>query len=83
MDFSQLKTLAARCGIEAIDHRGGGVNIKFHPGSAIDPHQLMRLVSETPGAQFTPAGILRVPVPALPPGELLARLKQHIAGLSA
>jgi transcription-repair coupling factor (superfamily II helicase) len=83
VDFSQLKTLAARCGIEAIDHRGGGVNIKFHPGSAVDPHQLMRLVSETPGAQFTPAGILRVPIPPVPPGELLARLKQQIADLSA
>jgi len=82
IEFSQLKTLAARCGIETIDRRGGGVNVKFHPGSAVDPRRLMKLVSETAGAQFTPAGILRVPVPPLPPGELLERLRAQISGLS-
>lgn len=83
VEFSQLKTLAARCGIEAIDRRGGGVNIKFHPGSAVDPHALMRLVSETAGAQFTPAGILRVPLdPTAEPGVLLVQLRAQIAGLT-
>ncbi len=52
--FSQLKTLAAQTGIEAIDRRGGGVNIKFHPGAAIDPQKLMALISTQPGVQFTP-----------------------------
>ncbi len=83
VSFSQLKTLAARCGIETIDRRGGGVNIKFHPGAAIDPHRLMQLVSETAGAQFTPAGVLRIPVPPLAPGELLDALRQRIAQLES
>jgi len=82
VEFSQLKTLAARSGVEAIDRRGGAVNIKFHPGSAIDPVRLMQLVQETPGAQFTPAGVLRLPLPPLPPGELLVRLRAYIASLS-
>ena len=38
--------------------------IKFHPGAQIDPQKLMALVSTRPGAQFTPAGVLRVPLPA-------------------
>jgi transcription-repair coupling factor (superfamily II helicase) len=83
VEFSQLKTLAARCGIEAIDRRGGGVNIKFHPGAAIDPRRLMQLVSETPGAQFTPAGVLRVPVEPLPPGELMQALRARIGELAS
>jgi len=84
VDFSQLKTLAARCGIETIDRRGGGVNVKFHPGAAIDPRKLMSLVSTTQGAQFTPAGVLRLPLEAsLTPNQLLDQLRAQIAGLSA
>ena len=33
-------------------------------GAQIDPQKLMALVSTRPGAQFTPAGVLRVPLPA-------------------
>ena len=61
--FALLKSEAQRIGIEAIDRRGGGVNIKFHPGSKIEPARLMALVSSRPGAQFTPAGVLRLPLP--------------------
>src|SRR5208283_2807263 len=35
--FSELKTLAQRIGVEAVDRRGGGVNVKFHPGAQVDP----------------------------------------------
>jgi transcription-repair coupling factor (superfamily II helicase) len=82
VEFSQLKTLAARHGIESIERRGNALNIKFHSGAAIDPRKLMRLVSETPGAQFTPAGILRLPVPATGTAELLVLLRQRIADLA-
>ncbi len=60
--FSLLKELAARSGIESIDRHQGMVNIRFHPESKADPARLMRLVQETVGAQFTPAGVLRLPV---------------------
>jgi len=36
--------------------------IKFHPGSQIDPQNDDPGVLTT-GAQFTPAGVLRVPLP--------------------
>jgi transcription-repair coupling factor (superfamily II helicase) len=62
--FALLKTQAEQAGIEAIDRRGGALQIKFHPGSKIDPGRLMALVSSKEGAQFTPAGVLRLPVPA-------------------
>ncbi len=62
--FALLKTQAERAGVEAIDRRGGALQIKFHPGSKIDPARLMELVSSQEGAQFTPAGVLRLPMPA-------------------
>ena len=62
--FALLKTKAATAGIEAIDRRAGALHIKFHPGSKIDPARLMELVSARPGAQFTPAGVLKLPLPA-------------------
>ena len=70
--FSILKSAAQAIGIEAIDRRSGALNIKFHPGSKIDPARLMNLVSSRSGAQFTPAGVLRLPLP--PSGEAGALL---------
>jgi transcription-repair coupling factor (superfamily II helicase) len=61
--FSMLKSAAQAIGIEAIDRRGGGLNIKFHPGSKIEPARLMSLLTSREGAQFTPAGVLRLPLP--------------------
>ena len=82
VDFSQLKSLAQKAGIEAIDRRQGMLNVKFHQEAKIDPSQLMGLVSGTPGAQFTPAGILRLPCDtAVSPEDLLTYLQQCVAGL--
>jgi transcription-repair coupling factor (superfamily II helicase) len=64
VQFGLLKTQAQQLGIEAVDRRGGAFMIKFHPGAQIDPQKLMALVATRPGAQFTPAGVLRVPLPA-------------------
>ncbi|MFN3326728.1 MAG: transcription-repair coupling factor [Bryobacteraceae bacterium] len=64
--FSQLKSLAERIGAESIDRRAGAINIKFHKDSRIDPQRLMGLVGSTPGAQFTPAGVLKIPLSGAP-----------------
>jgi len=61
--FALLKSTAQLIGIEAVDRRSGALNIKFHPGSKIEPARLMHLVSTRQGAQFTPAGVLRLPLP--------------------
>ena len=62
LKFSTLKSFAQKLGIEAIDRRQGALNVKFHKESRIDPVRLMNLVSHTEGAQFTPAGVLRLPL---------------------
>lgn len=81
--FSRLKTLSQRMGVEAVDRRGGGINLKFHPGAPIDPDRLMRLVRDTAGAQFTPAGVLRLPLAASDADALIREVETRLNALTA
>jgi transcription-repair coupling factor (superfamily II helicase) len=64
IEFALLKAQAQSLGVEAVDRRGAALNVKFHPGSKVEPERLMALVGSVAGAQFTPAGVLRLPLPA-------------------
>ncbi len=61
VEFAILKSLAEKLGIVSIERRQGALHLKFHPESPVDPGRLTELVRLTPGAQFTPAGVLRLP----------------------
>ncbi len=83
IEFSVLKCLAQRLGVESIDRRQGFLNIRFHPESRIDPSRLMDLVRSAPGVQFTPAGVLRLPVESgESPAPLLGRLRDRLVLLA-
>jgi transcription-repair coupling factor (superfamily II helicase) len=83
-EFSLLKTLAQGLGVESVERRQGLVNIKFHGESRIDPMALMDLVRTTPGAQFTPAGVLRLPAEAtIDASRLLDQLRTQLERLKA
>ncbi len=84
LQYSELKTAAEKLGIEAIDRRHTLLNVKFHAETHIDPTRLMNLVGKTRGAQFTPAGVLILPLdgPTTPP-EILSFLKQRFDQLTA
>jgi transcription-repair coupling factor (superfamily II helicase) len=62
LQYSGIKTLAEQIGIEAVDRRHNLLNIKFHQGTRVDPGRLLNLVGKTQGAQFTPAGVLLLPL---------------------
>jgi hypothetical protein len=68
-----------------VDRRGGALQIKFHPGAKIDPARLMALVSSREGAQFTPAGVLRLPLPPSTESAtaVLGVLKESLDALAA
>ncbi|HWE50967.1 MAG TPA: TRCF domain-containing protein, partial [Bryobacteraceae bacterium] len=76
--YSGIKTAAEKIGIEAIDRRSGVLNIKFHEATRVDGEKLMALVSGTPGAQFTPAGVLRLPVVESTPAGILQSIEQKL-----
>ena len=81
--FSLLKSFAERTGVESIDRRAGFANIKFHQQSKVDPFKLMTLVRNTAGAQFTPAGVLKLPLSASAnPAQLLEEVRAHLVELS-
>ncbi len=65
LDYSLLKTTAEKLGIENVERRHNMLNIKFHQETKVDAARLMQLVSTMQGAQFTPAGVLRVPIEGL------------------
>jgi len=83
LDYSALKTLAEKLGIETVDRRSLMANVKFHREAKVDPEKLMRLVGKTQGAQFTPAGVLRLPLDGLDsPAAILARLQERLQELA-
>ena len=82
LEYSVVKSLAERIGVEHIDRRQGVLNVKFHAESKVDPARLMALVSSTRAAQFTPAGVLRLPLDGLTtPDRILGFLKESLMEL--
>jgi transcription-repair coupling factor (superfamily II helicase) len=80
--YSALKTLAQQIGIEAIDRRHNLLNIKFHVETRVDPARLMNIVGKTRGAQFTPAGVLLLPLDGqTAAGDILRFLAEKLAQL--
>ena len=79
LEYSMLKTSAEKLGIEAIERRHGVLNVKFHRETRVDAQKLLTLVSSTPGAQFTPAGLLRIPLgDVADPAAVLALMREKL-----
>ncbi len=84
LEYSALKTLAEQIGVEVIDRRHNLLNVKFHKETRVDPARLMSMVSKTRGAQFTPAGVLLMPLDGQNgAAEILAFLKEKLGALRA
>ncbi len=79
--YSAIKTAAEKIGIEAIDRRSAVLNVKFHEATKVDGVKLMTLVSAAPGAQFTPAGVLRLPLNGTAPADVLSFLENQVIGV--
>ena len=81
--YSALKTVAEQAGIEVVDRRHNILNIKFHKETRVDPARLMNIVAKTRGAQFTPAGVLLLPLDAQgAAGETLRFLSEKLGQLA-
>ncbi len=84
VDFGQAKNLAQSIGIESVERRQGVFQIKFHQQAKIDPQRLMELVQKSPGASFSPAGVLKaIDTTGQPPDKIVAALYQLLDGLRA
>jgi transcription-repair coupling factor (superfamily II helicase) len=82
--YSALKTTAEQIGIEVVDRRHNVLNIKFHKETRVEPARLMNIVAKTRGAQFTPAGVLLLPLDGTgAAGEILRFLSEKLEQLRA
>ncbi len=82
-EYAELKGLAERMRVQAIERRQDRVSIQFHPEAQVDPHRLMEFVASSPGAEFTPAGVLKVRVNTESPRQVTELLQRLGAGEEA
>ncbi|MFP5205481.1 MAG: transcription-repair coupling factor [Acidobacteriota bacterium] len=84
LEASLLRLECERLGIAQIDRKRAELQIRFAENAAIDPQHLMRLVARNAkrGAQFTPQGVLKFPLTATKPDEILLEIRDLVSQLA-
>ena len=76
LEAAHLRLKCERIGVSQIDRRRQELQIRFMENAQVDPQKLMRLVARNAkrGAQFTPQGVLKLPLTATRPDESLLEM---------
>jgi transcription-repair coupling factor (superfamily II helicase) len=84
LEAAMLRLECERIGVAQIDRKRGELLIRFVENAAVDPNQLLKLVSRNAkhGAQFTPQGVLKLPLRATRPDEVLLEIQEILARLA-
>jgi transcription-repair coupling factor (superfamily II helicase) len=84
LEAATLRLECERMGIAQIDRKRAELQIRFTEKAAIDPQHLMRLVAKNAkrGAQFTPQGMLKFPLAATRPDEVLLEIRDLLEKLA-
>jgi transcription-repair coupling factor (superfamily II helicase) len=84
LEAALLRLESERMGIAQVDRKRGELHIRFMENAAVDPQLLMRLVAKNAkrGAQFTPQGLLKYPLAATRPDEVLLEIHEVLAKLA-
>jgi transcription-repair coupling factor (superfamily II helicase) len=82
LEYADLKLLAVRIGVSAIDRKRDQVSIKFRQNATIDAERLARFVASQRGSQFTPDGTLKFSQKATAATEVLVLLKDLLETLA-
>jgi transcription-repair coupling factor (superfamily II helicase) len=84
LEAASLRLECERLGIAQIDRKRAELQLRFSEKATIDPQHLMRLVAKNAkrGAQFTPQGVLKFPLAALRPDEILLEIRDLITNLA-
>jgi len=85
LEAAHLRLECERIGVAQIDRKRGELHLRFTEHAAVDPERLMRLVARNAkrGAQFTPQGVLKYPLAATRPDEVLLEIQELLANLGA
>jgi transcription-repair coupling factor (superfamily II helicase) len=84
LEAATLRLECERMGIAQIDRKRSELQVRFTENAAIDPQHLMRLVARNAkrGAQFTPQGLLKFPLSATRPDDVLLEIRDLLVKLS-
>ncbi|HMG85780.1 MAG TPA: transcription-repair coupling factor [Terracidiphilus sp.] len=84
LEAAALRLECERLGIAQVDRKRTELQIRFTEKAAIDPQQLMRLVARNAkrGAQFTPQGLLKFPLAATRPDDVLLEIRDLLTKLA-
>jgi transcription-repair coupling factor (superfamily II helicase) len=84
LEAARLRLECEQMGIAQIDRKRAELQIRFMENAQIDPQHLMRLVARNAkrGAQFTPQGLLKLPISATRPDEVLLEIHELLEKLS-
>ncbi len=84
LEAAQLRLECERLGIAQIDRKRSELQIRFTENATVDPTHLMKLVARNAkrGAQFTPQGLLKLPLTAARPDEVLLEIRELLGGLA-
>src|SRR6202522_2887946 len=85
MDAASLRLLCERTGVAQVDRKRDQIHIRFTGQANIDPGRLMKMVAQNAkkGAQFTPQGVLRFPLKATEPRDVLNEIRALLEELTA
>ena len=85
LEAGLIRLECERLGLAQIDRKRSEVQIRFMENAAVDPLHLMRLVARNAkrGAQFTPQGLLKYPLTATRPDEVLLEIHELISNLAS
>ena len=84
LEAAALRLECERMGIAQIDRKRGELQIRFTESAHVDPQHLMRLVARNAkrGAQFTPQGVLKYPLAATRPDDVLLEIRELLSKLA-
>jgi transcription-repair coupling factor (superfamily II helicase) len=84
LEAAFLRLECERLGIAQVDRKRGELHIRFMENATVDPAHLMQLVARNArrGAQFTPQGLLKLPLRATRSDEVLLEIRELLANLA-
>ena len=77
LEAAALRAECERVGVSQVDRKRDQVHMRFAAKASIDPGRLMKLVAKNAkqGAQFTPQGMLRFPLTAKEPVQVILEIR--------
>jgi transcription-repair coupling factor (superfamily II helicase) len=84
LEAATLRLECERMGVAQIDRKRGELQIRFTENAGVDPAHLMQLVARNArrGAQFTPQGVLKLPLKASRPDDVLLEIRELLSNLA-